>query len=78
MGEGGGGVERFMFVSMLVDKVVGCLIEAIFQQKEWGSTSETHSLSAEAMRTRYLALAGWVRDPLRGWGRSSRLSTRWL
>ena len=55
MGEGGGGVERFMFVSMLVDKVVGCLIEASFQQKEWGSTSETHSLSAEAMRTRYLA-----------------------
>ena len=51
----GGGVERFMFVSMLVDKVVGCLIEASFQQKEWGSTSETHSLSAEAMRTRYLA-----------------------
>ena len=41
----GGGVERFVFVSMLVDKVVGCLIEASFQQKEWGSTSETNSLS---------------------------------
>ena len=71
-------MERFVFVSMLVDKVVGCLIEASFQQKEWGSTSETQSLSAEAMRRRYLALTGWVRDPLRGWGRSSRLSTRWL
>ena len=27
MGEGGGGVERFVFVSMAIDKVVGCLVE---------------------------------------------------
>ena len=51
----GGGVERCVFVSMLVVKVVGCQIEASFQKEEWESKSETHSLSAGAMRTRYLA-----------------------
>ena len=46
MGEdGGGGGEMGVFMAMLEAKVVGCQLEAKFQEKEWESKSETQLIS---------------------------------
>ena len=41
----GWGGETGVFVAMLVAKVVGCQLEAKFQEKEWERESETQLIS---------------------------------